>query len=86
LVFNPGRGEDTFFWSDEWVGEATLKRRIDRLYSLSLCKEPSVSDMRKKVENSWVRDLNWSRELYGHNVGVVKGSYNFRNMIMLFNL
>lgn len=61
-----------FFWSDEWVGGATLKRRIDRFYSLSLCKEPSISDMRKKVENTWVWDLNWSRELYGHNVGGVK--------------
>ncbi|MCI42397.1 hypothetical protein A2U01_0063634, partial [Trifolium medium] len=40
-----GGGEETLFWSDNWVG-CPLKRIFERLSSLALNKEASMAEMR----------------------------------------
>jgi hypothetical protein len=41
-----GRGDNTRFWKDAWVGNSPLCARFPRLFSISLQKEASVEEMR----------------------------------------
>jgi hypothetical protein len=59
-----GGGEETLFWSDEWVGGEPLKRRFERLYSLSMDKGVRVAEVGRKVKDFWIWELRWSRERY----------------------
>jgi len=40
-----GNGKNTWFWSEVWVGEVSLRDRFPRLFELSLFKDMSVFDM-----------------------------------------
>jgi hypothetical protein len=59
-----GNGGQTSFWSDIWIGEALLKERFPRLFSISSQKEAVVMDVRNQsvTEGSW-RFL-WRRRLF----------------------
>jgi hypothetical protein len=71
-----GGGEETLFWSDCWVG-GPLKRRFERLFSLSLNKEATVAEMRRGEDNrewhfSWRRDLfEWESEMLHYLIGEI---------------
>ena len=40
-----GEGRKVKFWEDNWIGEATLKCRFHRLYSLSECRDMVIGDV-----------------------------------------
>jgi hypothetical protein len=65
-----GRGDDTRFWKDLWVGNSPLCERFPRLFSISLQKDVSVEEMRGSVDGmdrwlwQWRRNLfAWEHEL-----------------------
>jgi hypothetical protein len=65
-----GRGDDTRFWKDSWLGSPPLCDRFPRLFSISLQQNASVEEMRGSVDGVdrwvwlWRRNLfTWEQEL-----------------------
>lgn len=58
-----GNGDGTFFWSDIWVGERSLKEVFPRLFRLSCQQEARVYDMGVWIEGSWNWEFRWGRVL-----------------------
>lgn len=64
-----GNGMDTFFWTDPWLGGASLVVRFRHLYELSVNKGCSVGDMfamgweEGKWEEQWRLLWDWEEEL-----------------------
>lgn len=58
-----GRGEDTLFWHDLWIGEEILSLKFPRLYRISGQKNHKISEMGRWCQNSWVWELEWDRSL-----------------------
>jgi len=58
-----GNGQNTFFWTDNWLGGAHLKLQFSRLFKLSVHKDCSVEDMTRlgwlDGGNAW----RWRRRL-----------------------
>jgi hypothetical protein len=56
-------GESTLFWSQQWIGDATLAVLFPRLFSLSLQREGTVRDMYEVNGNNLQWSFNWRRRL-----------------------
>ncbi|GKV33735.1 hypothetical protein SLEP1_g42199 [Rubroshorea leprosula] len=59
-----GKGNDTLFWYDKWVGEFSLKDRFNRLFSLSTDKEIVVSKKGEWSDGEWIWRWSWRRNLF----------------------
>ncbi|GAU34179.1 hypothetical protein TSUD_162800 [Trifolium subterraneum] len=59
-----GNGSRTRFWSDNWIGDVLLCSKFPRLFSLSLQKEATVSEMMvvEGETKSW--NFLWRRSLF----------------------
>lgn len=62
-----GRGDETSFWLDVWVGEECLSVKFPRLFRLSSQKNYVISDMGGWVNQVWEWDLKWTRSISSRN-------------------
>jgi hypothetical protein len=59
-----GKGNNTGFWCDIWVGGNTLKSRFPRLFGISTQKENLVCDVGSWVSGVWTWKLEWRRNFF----------------------
>ena len=64
MLVKIGNGNSVRFWHDKWCDVGVLKRAFPRLYTISLQKDLSVSQMGEWQDNFWAWDLAWRRNLY----------------------
>ncbi|KAK9048582.1 hypothetical protein SSX86_032453 [Deinandra increscens subsp. villosa] len=56
-----GRGDETKFWCDTWIGNQNLSSRFPRLFALAVDKSVRICDLR--VNNAW--HWTWRRPIRG---------------------
>jgi hypothetical protein len=59
-----GRGNNTNFWSETWVGDQPLRDRFPRLYGISTQKEGTIANMGSWVDLQWHWNLEWRRQFF----------------------
>lgn len=64
LVRRVGRGKNTKFWEDSWIGDLTLKEAFPRLYMLSVQKKGFIESFGEWNNDKWEWILTWRRALY----------------------
>jgi hypothetical protein len=64
VIKNVGRGNQTRFWHDTWVGNVSLQARFPRLYSISTQKDSVVADLRVSEDGGVLWNLVWRRRLF----------------------
>jgi hypothetical protein len=57
-------GDSTLFWSQHWIGEASLEVMFPRLFSLSLQRQGTVRDMFEENGIILHWNFNWRRRLF----------------------
>lgn len=62
-------GNETQFWTENWLGSGCLELRFHRLYNLSCQKRVSVKDMGVWENGVWRWMFRWRRRLQGREVG-----------------
>ncbi|GKV44612.1 hypothetical protein SLEP1_g51776 [Rubroshorea leprosula] len=73
LKINVGEGAGVSFWWDEWGEGESLANKFPRLYSLSIGKNNSISQMGGWQNASWVWKLMWKRSLHSWEMQEGKG-------------
>jgi hypothetical protein len=48
-----GNGQNSYFWTDPWIGNRILKDDFERLYSVSNFKEAKISEVGTFVNGRW---------------------------------
>ncbi|XP_057770796.1 uncharacterized protein LOC130990592 [Salvia miltiorrhiza] len=71
-----GDGGNTKFWLHAWKGEQTLKSLFPRLFLLSNKKNGNINEMGEWIDERWVWNLNWSRELLDREVEASRSLLN----------
>ncbi|GJV67326.1 reverse transcriptase domain, reverse transcriptase zinc-binding domain protein [Tanacetum coccineum] len=64
-LWGRGDGRDIRFWVDKWVDNRRLCDRFLRLYHLDRRKEVSVRERGEWVDNRWVWQWDWVRNIKG---------------------
>jgi hypothetical protein len=64
VIKHVGRGNQTKFWCDVWVGTVSLQDRFLRLFSISLQKDRVVADLRVLEVGMVHWNLVWRRRLF----------------------
>jgi hypothetical protein len=59
-----GDGNTTLLWTDNWLGNSSLKDRFPRLFSISTLKEAKVAEAGSWVNDCWQWSLEWRRNLF----------------------
>ncbi|KAL9667760.1 hypothetical protein QQ045_002125 [Rhodiola kirilowii] len=59
-----GRGEETMFWEDCWIGEESLRDQHPRLYMLAVNKKGKVEEMGYWANGVWQWQVIFRRPLY----------------------
>jgi hypothetical protein len=67
-----GRGDETKFWEELWVGNQPLCDRFPRLYSISIQREVMVSNMGSWIDNAWRWDFRWRRRFFDWETDVAR--------------
>jgi len=63
--------KELLFWKDNWLGSGSLKSIFPRLFSLSVSKEAKISLSGAWVNNVWVWNLSWRRDLSAWELDLV---------------
>ncbi|XP_057447160.1 uncharacterized protein LOC130738983 [Lotus japonicus] len=66
-----GDGSSTLFWYIDWCGHGVLKDKFPRLFSLSKQQQACVSEVGVWVAGRWQWNLEWRRELFGRELGML---------------
>ncbi|XP_020251027.1 uncharacterized protein LOC109828435 [Asparagus officinalis] len=72
-----GEGKHTLFWLDKWLDSYTLASLFPSLFIITSHPYASVSNLRKKRNNSWIWDIKFKRQLTGSLV------FQFLNLLNL---
>ncbi|GAU35216.1 hypothetical protein TSUD_204920 [Trifolium subterraneum] len=59
-----GNGRLTSFWCDPWLGGTPLRTQFQRLFQVSTQVTSTVREMGNWVDDQWVWDLKWRRDLF----------------------
>ena len=57
-----GNGTNTYFWHEIWLGEAPLKTRFPRLFSITKQPNSSIAALGHWDGPKWMWDFLWTRE------------------------
>ncbi|XP_020243348.1 uncharacterized protein LOC109821583 [Asparagus officinalis] len=61
-------GNQTLFWFDKWSSTNTLASLFPALFHIAEFPYASISSLRKKINNEWVWDIKFQRQLTGNLV------------------
>lgn len=54
-----GKGDQTYFLEDWWVGEGLLKAKFPIIFRLSVQKGLHINELGTWVDGIWIWDLRW---------------------------
>jgi hypothetical protein len=74
-----GNGRMTSFWFDPWLGGVPLKTQFQKLFQASSQSTSTVGEMGNWVEDQWIWDLNWRRELFVLELNLLESLHEILN-------